>query len=308
MGVLTQEGQDDVEKRDQCKEEYLKIESSVKNITWLIKNNDAKITRLEALIELREKQKQETLDQIAATNQYKIDLTAERTASNQQFTSDKAADQDNLDALMDARDLLTSYYRNHSIDMGPIQGSVKALAFAQQGPDFEISADQAPDVDFSGKGKRKNESKDIVSILTMIIEDIDDEIKNDMKAEEEAQLEYEALIAEADKLLDTLNKKKISLINAIAQRSGEKTDEETLRTNNKADLKDERDYKDSITNDCDFIIRTFEKRAAARTAEYDGLSGAKEFLVGMTTPAPGLLQTSYDDGALPSARFLGFSQ
>merc|ERR1712066_848753 len=116
---------------------------------------------------------------------------------------------------------------------------------------------------------------------------------------------YEALIAEADKLLDTLNKKKISLINAIAQRTGEKTDEETLRTNNKADLKDERDYKDSITNDCDFIIRTFEKRAAARTAEMDGLAGAKEFLVGATTPAPGLLQTvkgSYDDGALPSAR------
>merc|ERR1712066_1012822 len=154
-----------------------------------------------------------------------IDLTTERTASNQQFTSDKAADQENLDALMDARDLLTSYYRNHSIDMGPIQGSVKGLALAQD-PDFEISADQAPDVDFSDKGKRKNESKDIISILTMIIEDIDDEIKNDMKAEEEAQLEYEGLMAEADKLLEVLGKKEVSLAAAIAQRQGEKSDEE----------------------------------------------------------------------------------
>ena len=41
-----------------------------------------------------------------------------------------------------------------------------------QEPVFKVSADQAPDASFSGKGSHKGESKGIVSILTMIIEDL----------------------------------------------------------------------------------------------------------------------------------------
>jgi len=307
MQTLKDEGNADIEKRDQCKDEYQSIASTIANVTWLIEKNDAKIKKLTGLIELREQQLLDTNIKINETKQYKIDITATRTAENAQFKSDKSADQDNIDALMSARDYLTSYFRNHSIDMGPIQGSVKALALAQQ-PEFDISADQAPDAQFSGSGKRATQSKDIVSMLTMIIEDINDEIKNDMKAEEDAQVEYEGMMKEADALLKSLGEKKTSLENAIAQRRLERTDEETDRTNNKNDLQDEIDYKASITDDCDFIIRTFSARASARTAEFEGLEAAKEYLVGATTPAPGLLQkarNSYDDEALPGARFLG---
>jgi len=307
MKTLTDEGNADIEKRDQCKDEYQKIASTIANVTWLIEKNDAKIERLSALIELREGQLEETNVKINETLQYKIDITATRTAENSQFSSDKIADQTNIDELMDARDFLTAYFRNHSINMGPIQGSVKGLALAQQ-PEFDISADQAPDLDFSGAGKRSTQTKDVVSMLTMIIEDINDEVKNDMRAEMEAQVEYAGLMREATALLKALDEKKTSLTNAIAQRRQERTDEDTDRTNNVNDLNDENNYKTSITDDCDFAIRTFSARAAARTAEFEGLEAAKEYLVGATTPAPGLLQktrTSYDDEALPGARFLG---
>lgn len=306
LQTLTDEGNADIEKRDQCKNEYQKIASTVANVTWLIEKNDAKIEKLSSLIELREGQLVETNTRIQETQQYKIDITATRSDENCKFSSDKTADQTNIDALVSARDFLTSYFRNHSIDMGPLQGSVKGAALAQQ-PEFDISADQAPDVQFSGSGKRTTQSKDVVSMLTMIIEDINDEVKNDMKAEEEAQLEYEGMMNEANALLKALDEKKTSLESAIAQRRQERTDEESDRTNNKNDVADELAYKASITDDCDFIIRTFSARATARTAEFEGLEAAKEYLVG-ATPAPGLLQktrTSYDDEALPGARFLG---
>merc|ERR1719277_1470134 len=225
MKALTDEGNDDVKKRDQCKDEYQKIASTIANVTWLIEKNDAKIEKLTSLIELREQQLEDTNIKINETLQYQTDLTATRTAENSQFKSDKTADQENIDALMSARDYLTSYFRNHSIGMGPVQGSVKGLALAQQGPEFDVSADQAPDAVFSDKGHRSGESKGIVSILTMIIEDLNDEIRNGMKAEEAAQLEYEKLMAAAQKLKDELIEKKESLTLSIAARGQEKDDE-----------------------------------------------------------------------------------
>merc|ERR1719245_2831705 len=236
-------------------------------------------------------------------------LIAEREEENRVFTASKQDDQGAIDLLMDARTALTLYFKKNKIDMGPIQGSVKSLALAQEGPDFEVSADQAPEAVFSGKGKRKDESKGILQIMTMLIEDLNDEIKNDMQAEEAAQLKYEKLIDEANALRAKLVTKKTSLDDAIAKRSGERTDEQDDKKNNEDDLKDEVTYKESITDDCDFIIRTFEKRASARTAEMEGLAGAKEYLVG-ATPAPALMQQagSFDAEALPKTRFLGLGR
>merc|ERR1719245_1280940 len=240
-------------------------------------------------------------------------LIAEREEENRVFTASKQDDQGAIDLLMDARTALTLYFKKNKIAMGPIQGSVKSLALAQAGPDFDVSADQAPEAVFSGKGKRKDESKGIVQIMTMLIEDLNDEIKNDMQAEERAQLSYENVIDEADALREKLVTKKVSLESAIAKRNAERTDEEDTKKDNEKDLADEVNYKDSITNDCDFIIRTFEKRASARKAEMEGLAGAKEYLVG-ATPAPaqaGFVQTqlgSFDAEALPKTQFLGLGR
>jgi len=306
---LQKEGDDDIKKRDQCKEEYQKIESTVKNVNWLIKKNVAKIDKLTGLIELRTEQREQTLNDIAEVDAMKQALTAEREEENRVFTASKSDDQKAIDILMAARSALTLYFKKNKIDMGKIQGSVKSLALVQQGPDFEVSGDQAPEAVFSGKGKRKDESKGIVQIMTMLIEDLNDEIKNDMQAEETAQLKYEKLIDEANALREKLVTKKVGLDDAISKRSDERQAEEDDKKANENDLADEVNYKKSITDDCDFIIRTFEKRASARTAEMEGLAGAKEYLVG-ATPAPALMQQagSFDAEALPKTRFLGLGR
>lgn len=310
--TLKQEDLDDISKRDQCKEEYLKIESTVKNVTWLIKNNDAKIEKLAKLIELRETQKAETIEQIADVEKLMQELTAQRTSENQAFLNAKDEDQKAIDLLMSARDAIARYYKKNNIDMGPLQGGVKDLAMLQQ-PDFEVSADQAPDAVFSSEGKRKHESKGILQIIQMVVEDLNDEIKNSMKAEEAAQLEYEGQMEAAKQLRKELLAKKVSLEEAIATRTEEKTDEETDKTNNEKDLEEEHTYKASIKDDCDFIIRTFSKRASDRAAEMDGLVGAKEYLAGaMSKDGEASLldrnSVNFDDKALSNTRFLALGR
>merc|ERR1740122_330672 len=131
-----------------------------------------------------------------------------------------------------------------------------------------------------------------------------------MKAEEEAQLEYEGQMEAAKKLRQELVEKRDSLQTTIAKRGEEKQLEEQDKISNEGDLADEQNYKASITNDCDFIIRTFEKRAAARAAEMQGLVGAREYLAGYQQSQAALLEKrttlpgpAFDDTALARTRF-----
>merc|ERR1719510_1684260 len=210
--------------------------------------------------------------------------------------------------LAKARTALTKYYKKNDIEMGPIQGGVKD-AFMQEDPEFAISEDQAPEAVFSSKGKRKNETKDIVSIMTMLIEDVADEIKNAMKAEEEATLAWEAQMATAEKLKKELITKKVNLEVMIAKKQDELKDEEADKKKNEGDLKDEEDYKASIKPDCDWILKAFAERAKKRAAEMDGLVGAKEYLVGYK---PSMIERGatkvFDDQSLPGLKFLALQK
>merc|ERR1719361_3251719 len=116
--------------------------------------------------------------------------------------------------------------------------------------------------------------------MTMLIEDLNDEIKNGMKNEEKSQLEFEAWLKSAKELEASLVAKKTNLEEVIAKREEEKDEEHRTMKDNKGDLKEQQDYKKEITPDCDWVIGAFTKRAERRTAEMNGLVSARAFLAG----------------------------
>jgi len=310
IATLADEDKADIAKRDECKDEYKNIASKLGDVTWLIEKNVAKIDKLQSLIDARTKEKMETIAQINATQADIDKMTADREAENQAFLNAKDEDKQAIELLMLAREKLSSYYTNNTIDMGPIQGSVKLLQVHRQGqPEFEVSADQAPDAVFSDKGAHKHESKGIVQLLTMIIEDLRDEILGGMEGEHMSQLDYEKLKKAAEDLIADLEVKKSNLEETIATLGEEKTDEHLDMEKNEGEKKAEEEYKASIKKDCDWLIGAFEKRAAARAAEHNGLTTAKEFLAGYQPSS--LLeqkkpqQAGFDDTKLSKIRFLG---
>jgi hypothetical protein len=304
--TLKQEDLDDIAKRDQCKEQYKDIASKIGDVTWLIEKNEAKIDKLLKTIEELEAEKAKTIEEIAAVDKHMEEITAERKAENAEFKKSKEDDQKVIALLAEARTALTKYYKKNDIKMGKIQAGVKDLTLAQEEPEFAISEDQAPEAVFSNKGKRKNESKDIVSIMTMLIEDVADEIKNSMKAEEEAQLAYEGQMDTATKLREKLVTKKVNLEVQIAKKGEELEDEEADKKKNEEELKDEEEYKASIKPDCDWMLKAFAGRAEKRAAELEGLSGAKEYLVGAK---PSLLERrAFDDNRLSGLKFLALQK
>merc|ERR1719231_2034590 len=173
MATLKAEEKGDIEQRDWCKEETFKNEQEASRYEYKIERTDAKIMKLTAKREELEGTLQATIQSIMNT---KDDIKAMEDARKEQhaaFESAKSDDEGAAKLLAAAIESMTAFYKNNKIAQGEIQGAAQALV---QEPVFEVSADQAPDASFSSAGKSGGESKGIVSIMTMIKEDLEDEI------------------------------------------------------------------------------------------------------------------------------------
>jgi len=298
--TLNEEGASDIAKRDQCLDEYQKNTKSVNKLDWMIKNNEAKIEKLNKLIELRTQDKADTNQKIKETLAYLADLADERKEEHAAFQKAKKDDQDAIALLEKAKAAMASYYKKNDVKMGEIQGSATGLL--QEEPVFERSADDAPDATFTKKGSNKGASKGVLSLFTYIIEDLNDEISNGKAAEATSQTEYEEEEATAEKLLKELRAKVVTLDGIIAKRNDAKKEQNTDKKANNGDRDSEISYKAKIKPDCEWIMGAFDKRADARAAEMGGLTTAKEFLAGQAA----LLEQSKTP-TLANIRFLGMN-
>merc|ERR1719271_27721 len=120
MTTLQEEGAADLAKKTQCLDEYQNIDKTVSDLDWKIKNNLAKIAKLEKLIELRTKEKEETIEKIKETQQYMNDLTAERKEENEAYLQAKKDDEDAKDLLEKAKAAFTKFYKKNDVKMGKI--------------------------------------------------------------------------------------------------------------------------------------------------------------------------------------------
>jgi len=295
---LKDEDKADIEKRDECKATFLEIESTVKDISWKIRKNEAKIDKLEKLIAAREEEKAKTIEEIEDVTAQMEAMEKQRKEENEAFLAKKSDDEGAIELLEMAKKALAKYYKENKLPM----------LMQKAGPDFERSEDAAPEFEFSGKGKRSGESKGIVSLMNMLIEDLEDEIKNGIKDEGKTQEEFEADMKAAEKLKEELIEKKVNLIDTIARREEEKTDEHEDMSVNHGDKADELNYKAEIKPDCDWIIRSFTDRHNAREAEMNGLTTAKEYLAGAKVPSLIQSASKFNDDALTGIRFLGLKK
>merc|ERR1719265_703388 len=277
--TLKDEEKEDIEQRDWCKDEYQQNELQQAKIKWKIGNNEAMITKLEKRIEKLTEAITQTVEEIEATKKEIKEMEEVRTEENGDFIQAKKDDEACIKLLGEAIDVLSEYYKNNKIEMGPIQGSVKLLQ------------EEPPDATFSKKGSRKGESKGIISILTMLIEDLEDEIKNGIKNEVATQADYEKRLDAAKKLVEELEEKKDNLEEDKSGAEKKKDDEEAKLDENKEDLKTKEEYfKNDLEPDCEWMFKNFEDRVEKRKAEMEGLVKAKEYLSGAKPPS--LLESS----------------
>jgi len=269
LATLKSEEGEDIQQRDWCKDEYHENAEEKAELKWLIVRNEAVIEKLDQKIDELTKNIEDTVKEITATKDQIKKMEDERVEEHDEFKHAKADDEDATKLLSQAIEALSKYYKNSKVEMDLLQQ-----------PKFEVSQWDAPDATFSDKGKRKNESKGIIQILTMLKEDLLDEIKNGVEDEVAAQAEFEKQVNSAKALIKDLEEKKVNLeFDKAAAVEKKTTKEEDMAANHK-DVGINEDYKKKISPDCDWMINSFEERKKKRADEMTGLVKAKEFLAG----------------------------
>merc|ERR1719316_2316825 len=117
LKTLQEEGDADLAKKTQCLDEYQKIAKTVNDLDWKIKNNKAKIAKLEKLIEQRTQERADTIEKIKETKAYIKKIQEERKAEHEAYQQAKKDDEDAVALLEKARDAMAKYYKENGIKM-----------------------------------------------------------------------------------------------------------------------------------------------------------------------------------------------
>jgi uncharacterized protein YjbJ (UPF0337 family) len=276
---LREEEQEDIKKVDECKEQYQDITSSKNDLEWKIENNDAKIQKHEQAISKKEAEKEQTIKDIEAAVKLLAEMKSTREEENGKYLEGKADDEKAIDLLQKAKMALEKYFKEHS--------------FLQQGPE--------PEFKLSKKNNAKLQTKGVLDLIDMIVEDLTGELGEAKTAEEEAQADYEKMKKAVEDQKDKLETAEINLTGQIAQEQAAKSEEEDTKSANEKSLQDEKDTEANLKQTCDDAIKLQPERAKKRAIELDGLMQAKDFLGGMTSDA--LLQTHHASNATVVSRF-----
>merc|ERR1719506_1444009 len=137
-----------------------------------------------------------------------------------------------------------------------------------------------PPETFGAYAKKGEESTGVIAMMDMLIADLDKEIAEVESEENEAQKEYEQLVADSAS-------KRASDAKSVEDKEGEKAalearllkdEEEKTATTKEAMLTHE--YLAEVHGDCDWLLTNFATRKTARAGEIDALTKAKAVLSG----------------------------
>merc|ERR1719321_102888 len=125
--------------------------------------------------------------------------------------------------------------------------------------------------------------------MTMLKEDLEDEVANGIKNEEEAQTQFAAAKEAAEKLIAALEEKKTNLSEAKADTATKIGNAETLKGDTQGLLDGKNEELATMKPNCDWILKNFELRRDRRKSEMEGLMEAKSLMSG--SGAVSFLQT-----------------
>merc|ERR1719506_200226 len=130
--------------------------------------------------------------------------------------------------------------------------------------------------------KQNAGSSPVIGLLEQIIEDSKAVESDAIEGEKESQKAYEEFVQNSTDSIQALNNAIQAKSDAVAEATKEKVESEGQKKSTEERLEDLVEYNGDMHSDCDFVLKNFDKRQAARLQEIEALNNAKAFLSGQT--------------------------
>merc|ERR1719409_889513 len=166
----------------------------------------AAIDRLTASIAAAEKKIKEIEEEVEDLNKQKQDATDQRTKENTEYLAAKSDDEKAVELVGTAVAALQKFYTDNGLAFAQVR-RVRQEPFVTAG-----EAPTPPPTTFEGEyGGAKGESNGIVAILELIADDIKKDIAKATSEEEASVKAYDALVADVDGSISSLQQTKSDL-------------------------------------------------------------------------------------------------
>jgi uncharacterized coiled-coil DUF342 family protein len=271
--LLKQEAEDDLKSRDSCNDSFNDSEADKKEVEHAIKGLNAQIEDAAAIIETQATAIEKATADIASSKEAMAEATKQRTAENAEFITTVELNKEAVELIMKAKDKLNSYYNPDLVREVPVEEAAKEEALTQL-------PEGAPEI-FSGERKNKGQkSGGVLALMDTLANDLNKDTDALTHAENTAQRDYEKLSTDLATQVADANKMKNASVATKAETESEK---QTLESTLSMKSDEEADIHQTIADlhaKCDFILKAFEERKAARENEIAGLTKAKAVLSG----------------------------
>jgi len=128
--------------------------------------------------------------------------------------------------------------------------------------------------------KNNANSGGVMGMIQMIIDDAKAMETDALKAEEQAQVAYETFVTETNAGIDAATKESITSAENKAKAEAEKSETELARDGVDSEIVALIGENGDLHKSCDYVLKNFDARQAARAAEMDALREAKNILSG----------------------------
>jgi len=273
VDLKAEQGVDD-DKKKYCLAEFDKAEDKAKGLALDISDLEKAIADGEESISALKSEIAALQDGIKALDKSVADATDTRKKEHDDYVETLAANNAAKDILGFAKNRLNKFY-NPKLYKAPPKRELAAMAQVNG----VAAPPPPPAADLSYK-KSGEESGGVIAMIDLIVADVDKEIQTMEVDEKDAQKDYEGFMADASEKRATDSK-------SIADKEGAKAEAETdLQTN--TDSKNSKNieametakYIGGLHEECDWLLKYYDARSAARTGEIDALGKAKAVLSG----------------------------
>jgi len=305
--LKAEQGVDD-DKKSYCLAELDKSEDKKKGLELDISDLEKAIADAEEAIATLKTEIAALEDGIKALDKSVAEATATRKDEHDDFVETLAANNAAKDLLGFAKNRLNKFYNPKlykappkrqlseeeriTVNMGGTLAPTAApggiagtgIGLSQTG----VAPPPPPEANLAYK-KSGEESGGVIAMIDLLIADLDKDIQTSEVEEKEAQKEYEQFMADSSEKRATDSK-------AITDKEGAKAETETNLQSDKESKKSKTieametaKYIGGLHEECDWLLKYFDTRKAARSSEIDALGKAKAVLSGADYS---LMQTS----------------
>merc|ERR1719327_2231799 len=294
---LKEEQKVDTEKKEYCLSEFDKAEDKKKGLEWDISDLDKAIADETETIATLKSEIEALLDGIKALDKSVAEATETRKEEHDDYVSTLAANTAAKELLDFAKNRLNKFYNPKLYKPAPKRelseedrivvnmGGTLAPTAAPGGIAgtgiglAQVAPPPPPEANLAYK-KSGEESNGVLAMIDLLVADIDKENQTMELEEKDAQKDYETFMSDAKE--------------KRAQDSKSITDKESAKAETETQLQTDTDTKKSkqlenmetakyiggLHEECDWLLKNFDARKAARTGEIDALGKARAVLSG----------------------------